>query len=110
VPQALAGASSGAESGLHFICLGANIARQFEFVQSAWIIGTKFNGLSDESDPLLGHRLAGPDGSRTNGFSMPQADGPDRRLSGLPQFITVQGGAYFFLPGIRALRYLATAT
>jgi hypothetical protein len=26
----------------------------------------------------------------------------------LPQFVTVRGGAYFFLPGIRALRYLAT--
>jgi hypothetical protein len=31
-------------------------------------------------------------------------------LSGLPQFVTVQGGAYFFLPGIRALRYLATTS
>ena len=47
--------------------------------------------------------------SPTDGFSIPQADGPDRRLSGLPQFVTVLGGAYFFLPGIRALRYLATA-
>jgi hypothetical protein len=26
----------------------------------------------------------------------------------LPAFTTVRGGAYFFLPGIRALRYLAT--
>jgi hypothetical protein len=42
-----------------------------------------------------------------DGFSMPQAQGPDQRLSGLPQFVTVRGGAYFFLPGIRALRYLA---
>ena len=33
----------------------------------------------------------------------------ERRLSGLPQFVSVRGGAYFFLPGIRALRYLATA-
>jgi deferrochelatase/peroxidase EfeB len=109
LPQALAGASGGAESGLHFICLGANIARQFEFVQSAWMMGTKFDGLNGESDPLLGHRLPGPGATRTDGFSMPQADGPDRRLTGLPQFVTVLGGAYFFLPGIRALRYLATA-
>ena len=107
--QALAGAPGGAESGLHFICLGGNIARQFEFVQSAWIMGTKFDGLTGESDPLLGHRLPGPDATPTDGFSMPQADGPDRRLTGLPQFVTVLGGAYFFLPGIRALRYLATA-
>ena len=31
-----------------------------------------------------------------------------RRLTGLPQFVRTRGGAYFFLPGISALRYLAT--
>jgi hypothetical protein len=25
----------------------------------------------------------------------------------LPQFVTVRGGAYFFLPGIRTLRFIA---
>ncbi len=108
LPQALAGAPIDAESGLHFICLCANISRQFEFVQGAWVAGTRFDGLSDESDPLLGHRLPGPDGTRSDGFSIPQADGPARRIDGLPQFVTTLGGAYFFLPGIRALRYLAT--
>lgn len=99
--------SPSADTGLYFICLAANIKRQFEFVQSAWLIGSKFAGLT-ESDPLLGHRLPDPGDSPTDGFSIPQADGPDRRLSCLPQFVTVLGGAYFFLPGIRALRYLAT--
>ena len=28
-------------------------------------------------------------------------------IKGLPAFTTVKGGAYFFLPGLRALRYLA---
>jgi Dyp-type peroxidase family len=99
--------SPGAETGIYFICLVANIKRQFEFVQSAWLIGSKFAGLTGESDPLLGHRVPNPGDSPTDGFSIPQADGPDRRLNCLPQFVTVQGGAYFFLPGIRALRYLA---
>ena len=31
------------------------------------------------------------------------------RISGLPQFVTVRGGAYFFLPSLRALRYFAEA-
>ena len=105
---AATGSSPGAETGIHFICLAANIKRQFEFVQSAWLMGSRFAGLT-ESDPLVGHRLPDPGNCPTDGFSMPQADGPDRRLSGLPQFVTVRGGAYFFLPGIRALRYLATA-
>jgi deferrochelatase/peroxidase EfeB len=97
------------ESGLHFVCLNANIQRQFEFVQSAWIMGTKFNGLHEESDPLLGNRLPGPARTRCDYFTMPRADGPSRRLADLPQFVSVAGGAYFFLPGIRALRFLASS-
>jgi deferrochelatase/peroxidase EfeB len=106
--QAFAGTPAGGESGLHFICLAANIGRQFEFVQNAWIVGTHFGGLHGEGDPLLGHRQPGPDGEPTDRFSLPRSDGPDLRLGGLPHFVTVRGGAYFFLPGIRALRYLAS--
>lgn len=106
--EALAGQSHG-ELGIHFMCLGANIGRQFEFVQGAWIAGTKFDGLAGEGDPLLGHRQPGPDGSPTDVYSIPQTNAPDTRLPDLPSFVTVRGGAYFFLPGLRALRYLATA-
>jgi hypothetical protein len=38
---------------------------------------------------------------------MPQRGAPARRVSGLPQFVIVRGGEYFFLPGLAALRYLA---
>ena len=31
----------------------------------------------------------------------------DLIFTGLPAFTTVRGGAYFFLPGIRALRWLS---
>ena len=99
--------ADGQGTGLHFICLGASIGRQFEFVQGAWIAGTRFAGLRCESDPLLGHRLPGPDDEPTDCFSMPTDSGCDLRLEGLPQFVTVVGGGYFFLPGIRALRYIA---
>jgi Dyp-type peroxidase family len=95
------------DSGLHFMVLNANIQRQFEFVQSAWLMSTHFNGLHAESDPLLGNRHTDPGGRRCDYFSMPKSDGPTRRLEKLPQFVTVAGGAYFFLPGIRALRWLA---
>jgi deferrochelatase/peroxidase EfeB len=105
--QALDGASHPTETGLHFICLNASIQRQFEFVQNAWIMSTKFNGMRDESDPLLGNRAVDYTGGRTDSFFIPQTDGPAHCLTGLPQFVTVRGGAYFFLPGIRALRFLA---
>jgi deferrochelatase/peroxidase EfeB len=93
--------------GLHFACLCANIARQFEFVQNAWLVSTKFNGLRGESDPLLGNRAALGDCPSTDNFSIPRAGKVPRRLTGIPQFVTVRGGAYFFMPSLRALRYFA---
>ena len=95
------------ESGLHFICINSNIARQFEFVQGAWLNSTKFDGMSEESDPMMGNRdpVAGCPVPDT--YSIPRESGLRERCSGLPQFITVRGGAYFFLPSLRALRYFA---
>ncbi len=96
--------------GLHFACLVANISRQFEFVQNAWMTSVKFNGFADESDPLIGNRLSTPGCPITNRFSIPQKGRPPHRLEEMPRFVTVTGGAYFFLPGIRALRYIAGAS
>lgn len=93
--------------GLHFICLNANISRQFEFLQNAWIANTKFSGVTGESDPLLGNRESIPGCPVTGNFTMPGDGTLRRRVSGLPQFVSVRGGAYFFLPSLRALRYFA---
>jgi len=98
------------ERGLQFIALNANIERQFEFVQNAWMARTKFDGLTEESDPLLGNREPVQGCPFTDTFSMPQAGSVRKRVMEMPQFITVCGGAYFFLPGIRALRYLSKAS
>jgi deferrochelatase/peroxidase EfeB len=94
-------------SGLYFICLNANISRQFEFIQNAWLISARFDGMSGEADPLLGNREPMPAGHPTDGFTLQQPNGIGRRIDALPTFITVRGGAYFFLPGLRALRYFA---
>ena len=95
--------------GLHFVCLNANISRQFEFLQNAWITNTKFSGITGESDPLLGNRESIPGCPITGNFTIPGDGTLRRRVSGLPQFVTVRGGAYFFLPSLRALRYFAGA-
>ena len=95
--------------GLHFICLNASISRQFEFLQNAWITGTKFSGLTGESDPLLGTREPISGCPVTSNFTVQEDGGLRRRVSDLPQFVTVRGGAYFFLPSLRALRYFAGA-
>jgi Dyp-type peroxidase family len=93
--------------GLHFICLNANISRQFEFLQNAWIANTKFSGLMGESDPLLGNPGPISGSSVTGNFTIPGECTLRRRIMGLRQFVTVKGGAYFFLPSLRALRYFA---
>lgn len=93
--------------GLRFICLNANILRQFEFVQTAWIANPKFDGL-DERDPFLGGRAPiTPPATETDKFTRPQDHGLNTRITKLSDFVTVQGGAYFFMPGISALHYIA---
>jgi deferrochelatase/peroxidase EfeB len=94
-------------SGLNFICLNASISRQFEFIQSAWIMNSKFDGMTGASDPLLGNREMLATGDSTDKFVQPQVAGPCSVFEGLPQFVTVKGGAYFFMPSMRALRFLA---
>ncbi len=90
------------ECGLMFMCINANIERQFEFVQQTWINNPSFNGLYNERDPIFGNS-----GSQTTGTMTIPRQPVRRRLSGLGGFVTVRGGAYFFLPSIKALRYLA---
>src|SRR5574337_193205 len=102
------------EAGLHFLCLNSNINRQFEFVQGAWIVNSKFAALTGEQDPLLGNRQPFPvppvsaAPQRTDGFTRPGAEPRRRRSVGVPQFVTVKGGAYFFLPGLNARKWIAS--
>jgi deferrochelatase/peroxidase EfeB len=95
------------KSGLHFICLNASISRQFEFIQGAWLQSAKFGGLSDERDPVVGTRVPSAEGGATDRFGMPGNSGATRRLEGMPNFVSVVGGAYFFLPSKRALKFIA---
>lgn len=91
--------AAGEKPGLIFMCLNADIERQFEFVQQSWLLGRSFHGLEDEHDPMVGR--AGGCGR----FTIPTPEGP-LRLAGLPAFTTIRGGGYFFMPGRRAMDYL----
>jgi Dyp-type peroxidase family len=93
---------AGTERGLHFICLNANIARQFEFVSGTWLNDPKFAGLYDDADPLVG-----PSEPYGGTFTIP-SDPVRERVTKVPRFVSVKGGAYFFMPGIEATRYLAS--
>jgi Dyp-type peroxidase family len=98
--QALAG-DDAAERGLHFICLNANIARQFEFINHTWVNDPKFDRLYDDADPLVA-----PSAPHGGTFTIP-TEGVRERVTDVPRFVSVKGGAYFFMPGLAALRYLS---
>lgn len=90
----------GADRGLIFAFVGAHLGRQFEFVQSEWMNSGTFAGLEDAHDPIAG----GSEGSGT--FTIPRRP-VRRRLQGLSRFVVTRGGEYAFMPGLRALRWLA---
>lgn len=92
----------GGKSGLLFVCLNADIERQFEFVQQTWSIATTFHGLDSETDPFINDM---GDSSR---YTIPMLDGA-RTITGLHSFVTTRGGEYFFVPGIQTLRFLSRA-
>jgi Dyp-type peroxidase family len=91
----------GVERGIAAFVICASLIRQFEFAQNVWINDKNFHELGNERDPIIGTQ----DG--TLEYKIPKR--PIRkRITGLPAFTTVRGGAYFFLPGLKALRYLAS--
>jgi Dyp-type peroxidase family len=90
----------GAERGGVFLLIGAHQQRQFEFVQSQWVTDGNFISHGTEQDPIIGN------GEGDGVFTVPKRP-VRRRLQGLPAFVTVRGGEYCFMPGLRALRWLA---
>lgn len=91
--------------GLHFICINANIGRQFEFVQHTWASNPNFNGLYQDPDPIIGSRSI--NGLLPDNFTI-QRHPYREQIDHLPAFVETRGGAYFFLPSRRALSYLLT--
>lgn len=84
--------------GLLFMCVNADIERQFEFIQKTWLLNRNIHGLENEPDPFVGR---GP-----RDFTIPLPSGP-LRLRIEKDFVRVVGGGYFFLPSRAALRFLS---
>tara|TARA_R110002051_G_scaffold273597_1_gene334232 strand:- start:7106 stop:12010 length:4905 start_codon:yes stop_codon:yes gene_type:complete len=85
------------KTGLLFMCLNANLERQFEFIQQTWLNSSFFHGLEGESDAIAGT-------NPTTKLSIPTSSGP-LAVKGLESFVTVRGGGYFFLPSRSAIRF-----
>ena len=93
----------GVERGGIFLLIGTHLTQQFEFVQSQWITDGNFISLDTEQDPIIGNDQT------DKMFTIPHRP-VRRRLHGLPQFVSLRGGEYFFMPGLRALQWMATQT
>ena len=90
----------GVPRGLAGLFVVADLELQFEFMQAEWIQKGDFAGLpSGERDPLIG---TNGDGGQ---FTVPGADMPF--LFDVRQFVTTDGGEYFFVPSISALHGIA---
>jgi Dyp-type peroxidase family len=91
----------GIERGIAAFVGCASLVRQFEFAMNVWANDPNFHELGNERDPIFGTQ----DGT----FDMTIPKRPIRRkITGLPAFTTIRGGAYFFLPSLRALHYLVS--
>jgi Dyp-type peroxidase family len=91
----------GADRGVLLLMICADLERQFEFIQQVWINQGIFMGLGRERDPIAGNH-DNTLGMTINRFPIA------RRAPALPRFITTRGAGYFFLPGLAALRLLAS--
>ncbi len=96
--------------GLLFMCYVADIANQFEFVQSAWVNSPIFSqpgagpGPLTGKDPLIGQPA---DGSAPTLYHWPTQYGePGRQDAPFGDFITMRGGEYFFAPCLSMLQSL----
>lgn len=87
------------ERGLVFVCYGATIEDQFEFLTRRWAdspIQPNFGG----HDPIIGQRDS--QGDRVRFIDVPTPAGP-RRLLMKNEWVITTGGGYFFSPPIEAI-------
>jgi deferrochelatase/peroxidase EfeB len=94
------------DPGLLFMCLNADIERQFEFIQQTWSMTWQFHGLENEVDPILGRGGRKGDERKLSRLTIPSPNGP-LHLTGIQDFVRVRGGGYFFMPGRQAIHYLS---
>ena len=100
-------ASDSDEHGIIFMALNASLFRQFEFVQQQWVEYGNDAKLGNDKDMVIGNH--GGRGRFTIQGSM-EEENPPFICGGLPNFVELRGGDYFFLPSMTALRMIAAGT
>ncbi|MGA3238314.1 MAG: dyp-type peroxidase [Bryobacteraceae bacterium] len=95
------------ERGIVFMALNASLFRQFEFVQQQWIQYGNDALQGNDNDLLTGHH-GGKGKFVVQGTTDPR--NPPFLCGGLPDFVELRGGDYFFMPGLTALQMMAAGT
>lgn len=99
-PLPAGAADDGEERGLLFLAVVGDLGRQFEFVQTEWLGDGNVFGRGDEQDIFA---TAGGEGARI------LIEGPQPAYVTVPgPVVTCRGGEYFLVPGLAALRSLAS--
>jgi Dyp-type peroxidase family len=95
------------EHGIVFIALNASLYRQFEFIQQQWIEYGNDAHQGNAKDVLMGNH-----GGKGRFVVQGTADSnnPPFICGGLPNFVELRGGDYFFIPSLTALAMMATNT
>ena len=95
------------EHGIVFMALNASLFRQFEFLQQQWIEYDNEARLGNDKDVLLANHQE-HDKHTIQGTEDPKS--PPFVCGGLPNFVELRGGDYFFLPSMTALGMIAAGT
>jgi Dyp-type peroxidase family len=100
-------ANDAEERGIVFMALNASLSRQFEFVQQQWIEYGNDSHQGNDKDFLIGNH-EGKGRFVIQGDANPK--NPPFICGGLPNFVELRGGDYFFVPSLTALAMMATGT
>jgi Dyp-type peroxidase family len=102
--------SDAGEQGIIFMCIGASIERQFEFVQQQWVNYSNDFKLGNDKDPLIGSHqgnLTDKHIIQASAAKRGEATKAPFFCTDMPRFVETRGGDYFFIPSITALRMIA---
>jgi len=107
IPYGKTTEQDGDEHGIVFLALCASLSRQFEFIQQQWINYGLDANAGNDTCPLVGNRA----GDAKFVLAVDPESGQAPFIwSGIPKFVEMRGGEYFFLPSLTALRMIGMGT